>query len=81
VITYVHVLILFILTSNRTRWQKTIERAANLPNLKLAVRSQSTDSPCVSGLRSVCWKVSQPSHWFCHSSLTLIPGLSTISYY
>jgi hypothetical protein len=81
VINYVRVLGGFILTSNRTRWQKTIERAEDLADLKLAVRSQSNDSPCVSGLRSVCWKVSQSSHWLYHSSLTLIPGLSTISYY
>jgi hypothetical protein len=81
VITCIHVLGFSILIYNRTRWQKTIERAANLVDLKLAVRSQNNDSPCVSGLRSVCWKVSWSFYWSCHSSLILYPGLSTISYY
>ncbi|KAK6585623.1 hypothetical protein PZA11_002350 [Diplocarpon coronariae] len=44
------------LEKSRERWQITTGHAASLESLKKSVRVDSKDSPCVSGLRSVCWK-------------------------
>ncbi|KAI9050154.1 hypothetical protein LZ554_006295 [Drepanopeziza brunnea f. sp. 'monogermtubi'] len=44
------------LDESRKRWQITTGHAASLDCLKKSVRVDSEDSPCISGLRSVCWK-------------------------
>ncbi|KAG9239781.1 rab-GTPase-TBC domain-containing protein [Amylocarpus encephaloides] len=40
----------------RKRWQETRQHAASFEELKKAVKVDGDSSPCVSGLRSVCWK-------------------------
>jgi len=42
---------------SRKRWQITLKHASSFEGLKKSVRSNDHDNPCVSGLRSVCWKV------------------------
>ncbi|TVY85563.1 TBC1 domain family member [Lachnellula suecica] len=44
------------LEESRKRWQVTTRHATSLDELKKSVRPNGHDSPCVSGLRSVCWK-------------------------
>ena len=44
--------------ATRTRWRETQSHSANLAELRRAVRYNGPSSPCVSGCRSVCWKVS-----------------------
>ncbi|KAH8658650.1 rab-GTPase-TBC domain-containing protein [Tricladium varicosporioides] len=40
----------------RKRWQVTRLHATNFEELKKAVKADGDDSPCISGLRSICWK-------------------------
>ncbi|KAH6682054.1 rab-GTPase-TBC domain-containing protein [Halenospora varia] len=40
----------------RKRWQVTRTHATSFEELKKAVKADGDGSPCVSGLRSVCWK-------------------------
>ncbi|KAG4433252.1 hypothetical protein IFR05_011275 [Cadophora sp. M221] len=44
------------LEESRNRWQVTTSHAASLDSLKKSVKVDSDNSPCISGLRSVCWK-------------------------
>ncbi|KAK1505982.1 WD repeat domain-containing protein [Colletotrichum costaricense] len=38
------------------RWTETLKHAGNLSDLQNAVRYNGPSSPCISGLRSICWK-------------------------
>ncbi|KAH7360784.1 rab-GTPase-TBC domain-containing protein [Rhexocercosporidium sp. MPI-PUGE-AT-0058] len=44
------------LEESRNRWQVTTSHAASLDSFKKSVKVDSDNSPCISGLRSVCWK-------------------------
>ncbi|KAE8451222.1 hypothetical protein EG329_004386 [Mollisiaceae sp. DMI_Dod_QoI] len=44
------------LEESRKRWDFTIKHAANLDALKKSVKADGDENPCVTGLRSVCWK-------------------------
>ncbi|KAH9222670.1 rab-GTPase-TBC domain-containing protein [Leptodontidium sp. 2 PMI_412] len=44
------------LEESRNRWQVTTSHAASLDTFKKSVKVDSDNSPCISGLRSVCWK-------------------------
>ncbi|KAG5951030.1 hypothetical protein E4U53_003907 [Claviceps sorghi] len=52
------------LEETRSRWQTTQKHSASLDELQHAVRYNGSSSPCLSGCRSVCWKVraKQKSH-------------------
>lgn len=41
----------------RERWRETVKHGDAVADLKRAVRYNGESSPCVSGCRSVCWKV------------------------
>ncbi|KAH8199643.1 hypothetical protein TruAng_006173 [Truncatella angustata] len=45
------------LAESTARWQETIKHSSSLSDLQRAVKFSGPDSPCVSGCRSVCWKV------------------------
>ncbi|ETS06526.1 RabGAP/TBC [Trichoderma reesei RUT C-30] len=45
------------LTETQARWQATQAHCASLDDLRNAVRHNGPSSPCLSGCRSVCWKV------------------------
>ncbi|KAF8864102.1 RabGAP/TBC [Acephala macrosclerotiorum] len=44
------------LEESSKRWDFTIKHAASLDGLKRSVKIDGDDSPCITGLRSVCWK-------------------------
>jgi len=44
----------------RKRWELTLADKSSLSELKAAVEDSSGESPCIVGLRSVCWKVNDP---------------------
>ncbi|CAG8962438.1 hypothetical protein HYFRA_00014067 [Hymenoscyphus fraxineus] len=44
------------LEDSRKRWEVTRRHSSTLDALKKAVKADGDHSPCVSGLRSVCWK-------------------------
>lgn len=39
------------------RWEATISKCGSLAELQQAVKSNGSSSPCLSGCRSLCWKV------------------------
>lgn len=43
-------------SSTRTRWEETLKHSSSFSALQRAVRFNGSDSPCLSGCRSVCWK-------------------------
>ena len=43
---------------NRSRWEATFVDRPDIADLKAAVKKNGRQSPCVRGLRSICWKVS-----------------------
>ncbi|KAL7822458.1 RabGAP/TBC [Trichoderma gracile] len=45
------------LTETQARWEATQTHCASLDDLRNAVRHNGPSSPCLSGSRSVCWKV------------------------
>ncbi|KAG6027809.1 hypothetical protein E4U41_000830 [Claviceps citrina] len=45
------------LEETRSRWQTTQKYSASVDELQRAVRYNGSCSPCLSGCRSVCWKV------------------------
>ncbi|KAI2639719.1 RabGAP/TBC [Hypomontagnella submonticulosa] len=45
------------LVDSTTRWEETLKHSASLADLQRAVKDNSSDSPCISGCRSICWKV------------------------
>lgn len=45
------------LADSTPRWQETIGHSSSIWDLQQAVKSNGPDSPCISGCRSVCWKV------------------------
>ncbi|KAK6210416.1 WD repeat domain-containing protein [Colletotrichum tabaci] len=53
----------------QSRWAETLKNAGNFPELQHAVRYNGPLSPCITGLRSVCWKAFlllqdvEPSDW------------------
>ena len=47
-----------LLTCSSARWQATFETNGCISDLKAAVKDSTGNSPCQSGLRSICWKVS-----------------------
>ncbi|KAK7402978.1 hypothetical protein QQX98_011254 [Neonectria punicea] len=42
---------------DRSRWRETQAHGVHLPDLQRAVRYNGPSSPCVSGSRSLCWKM------------------------
>ncbi|KAI2637356.1 rab-GTPase-TBC domain-containing protein [Xylaria nigripes] len=47
------------------RWQETLKHSSSLEELRRVVKENGSDSPCISGCRSVCWKaflLSQTTH-------------------
>ncbi|ETS80600.1 hypothetical protein PFICI_08129 [Pestalotiopsis fici W106-1] len=45
------------LVESTPRWQETIKHSSSISHLQQAVKSNGPDSPCITGCRSVCWKV------------------------
>ncbi|KAI1143837.1 RabGAP/TBC [Hypoxylon sp. FL0543] len=45
------------LVESTTRWQETLKHSASLEDLRRAVSDNGPSSPCISGCRSVCWKI------------------------
>ncbi|KAL2074375.1 hypothetical protein VTL71DRAFT_8153 [Oculimacula yallundae] len=45
------------LEESSIRWEVTTSHAASLDSLKKSVKVDGDESPCISGLRSVCWKI------------------------
>ncbi|KAI0840447.1 RabGAP/TBC [Hypoxylon sp. FL0890] len=45
------------LVDSTTRWQETLKHSASLADLQQAVRENGPNSPCISGCRSICWKI------------------------
>ncbi|KAK9781943.1 putative Rab-GTPase-TBC domain-containing protein [Seiridium cardinale] len=45
------------LADSTTRWQETIKHSSSLSELQRAVKFNGPNSPCISGCRSICWKV------------------------
>lgn len=43
----------------RTRWDETLKQSSSFADLQRAVKFNGPGSPCVSGCRSICWKVSR----------------------
>ena len=43
------------------RWQATFEKNLNISDLRAAVRDTTENGPTEKGLRSICWKVKEPS--------------------
>lgn len=43
---------------DRVRWEATRKHCTSVADLQRAVRGNGPSSPCLSGCRSVCWKVS-----------------------
>ncbi|KAI1363715.1 rab-GTPase-TBC domain-containing protein [Xylaria arbuscula] len=39
-----------------SRWQETLKHSSSLADLQRAVKDNVSDSPCIIGCRSVCWK-------------------------
>lgn len=68
------------LTYFSTRWQKTTKQATSLADLKLAVRLPGDESPSISGLRSVCWKVRRSTSKI-RSILTSVSGFPALPKY
>ena len=65
----------------RERWRATQTHSSTLNDLRRAVKDNGSSSPCVSGLRSVCWKVSSlfnslsnPSATFNFHSVSAMPS-------
>ncbi|KAI0527781.1 rab-GTPase-TBC domain-containing protein [Xylaria bambusicola] len=44
------------LTDASARWQETLKHSSSLADLQRAVKHNASDSPCIVGCRSVCWK-------------------------
>ncbi|KUJ21048.1 RabGAP/TBC [Mollisia scopiformis] len=44
------------LEESRKRWDFTIKHAVSLDGLRKSLKKDGDESPCVTGLRSVCWK-------------------------
>jgi TBC1 domain family member 5 len=42
---------------NRARWAETLRHSDTFADLQRAVKSNGTESPCLAGLRSICWRV------------------------
>ncbi|KAI1808417.1 RabGAP/TBC [Daldinia bambusicola] len=40
-----------------TRWQETLKHSTSLEDLQQAVKDNGPSSPCISGCRSICWKI------------------------
>ncbi|KAI0380895.1 RabGAP/TBC [Hypomontagnella monticulosa] len=45
------------LADSTTRWEETLKHSASLADLQRSVKGNSSSSPCISGCRSICWKV------------------------
>ncbi|OTB20295.1 hypothetical protein K445DRAFT_312727 [Daldinia sp. EC12] len=45
------------LVESTTRWQETLKHSTSLADLQRAVKDDGPSSPCVSGCRSICWKI------------------------
>ncbi|KAL7946231.1 RabGAP/TBC [Trichoderma barbatum] len=45
------------LAETQARWQATLTHCASVEDLQNAVRHNGPSSPCLSGCRSVCWKI------------------------
>ncbi|KAI1464665.1 RabGAP/TBC [Daldinia caldariorum] len=45
------------LVESTTRWQETLKHSTSLAGLQRAVRDNGPSSPCISGCRSICWKI------------------------
>ncbi|KAF3063864.1 TBC1 domain family member 5 [Daldinia childiae] len=45
------------LVESTTRWQETLKHSTSLADLQRAVKDNGPRSPCISGCRSICWKV------------------------
>lgn len=58
----------------RTRWGETLKQSSSFADLQRAVKFNGTDSPCVAGCRSVCWKVSYSSRATFDSGILLTTG-------
>ena len=43
--------------NSRARWQETLNHSSSLLDLRRAVKDNGEASPCISGCRSICWKV------------------------
>lgn len=43
-------------TTARSRWEETFKGGSSVVDLQRAVKFNGPNSPCVAGLRSVCWK-------------------------
>jgi TBC1 domain family protein 5 len=50
----------------RTRWRETLNHSATLEDLQRASKNNGASSPCVTGCRSVCWKVRFLGHTHQH---------------
>ncbi|EJT78845.1 hypothetical protein GGTG_03939 [Gaeumannomyces tritici R3-111a-1] len=44
------------LDETRGRWQETVKHSAGFTELQRAVKFNGSESPCIAGCRSVCWK-------------------------
>ena len=42
----------------RTRWEATVVHNTNLSDLRALIKEGGLYNPCIVGLRSICWKVS-----------------------
>ncbi|OTA95789.1 hypothetical protein M434DRAFT_393431 [Hypoxylon sp. CO27-5] len=45
------------LVDSTTRWQETLKYSTSLADLQQAVKDNGPSSPCISGCRSICWKI------------------------
>ncbi|KAI1417575.1 RabGAP/TBC [Hypoxylon sp. FL1857] len=45
------------LVDSTTRWLETLKHSASLADLQQAVKDNGPSSPCISGCRSICWKI------------------------
>ncbi|KAK4188691.1 rab-GTPase-TBC domain-containing protein [Podospora australis] len=44
------------LAETKLRWEETFKNGSSISDLQRGVKSNSGNSPCVAGLRSICWK-------------------------
>ncbi|KAK0630588.1 rab-GTPase-TBC domain-containing protein [Bombardia bombarda] len=44
------------LAETKLRWEETLKRSSNIADLRRSVKPNGSESPCLSGCRSVCWK-------------------------
>ncbi|KAI0131675.1 RabGAP/TBC [Hypoxylon sp. NC0597] len=45
------------LVDSTIRWQETLKHCNSLADLQQAVKDNGSSSPCISGCRSICWKI------------------------